>query len=310
MACAPAITRFERLARPLVLALSGGGANGAAQAGAAAELFEAGFRPDLIIGTSVGAWNGAWLAAHPDGEGGRALLQLWVDPSVRSLLRGVVRGYVGALARRRVSAFSDRTMRRIIDQSFGERSFEDLRIPLAVAAVDMISAEIEYLETGSLSEAVLAASAIPTVLPPVRVGDRMLADAGFVDNFGIVEALRRGARSIVLIDASVGALGGAPERLTAMLGRANLVTKIHQRRHAVAAAAAAGVQLDIIEVSAQGWVLDFAGAGELIELGRETARTWVEGVDGGHPARLAAPGRLPSGAAAVTAMRRSRAHAV
>jgi NTE family protein len=310
MACAPAITRFERLARPLILALSGGGANGAAQAGAAAELFEAGFRPDLIIGTSVGAWNGAWLAAHPDGEGGRALLRLWVDPSVRSLLRGVVRGYVGALARKRVSAFSDRTMRRIIDQSFGERTFEDLRIPLAVAAVDMISAEIEYLETGSLSEAVLAASAIPTVLPPVRVGERMLADAGFVDNFGIVEALRRGARSIVLIDASVGALAGAPDRLTAMLGRANLVTKIHQRRHAVAAAAAAGVQLDILEVSAQGWVLDFAGAGELIELGRETARTWVEGADGGHPARPAAPGRLPSGAATITAMRRSRAHAV
>jgi NTE family protein len=114
MPFAPAIDRFERLARPLVLALSGGGANGAAQAGAAAALFEAGFRPDLIIGTSVGAWNGAWMAGHPDGEGGRALLRLWVDPSVRSLLRGVVRGYVGALARRRVAAFSDIHMRRIM----------------------------------------------------------------------------------------------------------------------------------------------------------------------------------------------------
>jgi NTE family protein len=305
MACAPAITRFERLARPLVLALSGGGANGAAQAGAAAELFEAGFRPDLIIGTSVGAWNGAWMAAHPDGDGGRELLRLWVDPSVRSLLRGVVRGYVGALARGRLAAFSDSHMRRIIEQCFGGRSFTDLRIPLAVAAVDMISAEIEYLEAGSVSEAVLAASAIPTVLPPVRIGDRMLADAGFVDNFGIVESLRRGARSIVLLDASVGALAGVPDRLTAMLGRANLVTKIHQRRHAVAAAAAAGVRLEILEVSAQGWVLDFAAAGEHIELGRETARAWLEAADRGV-AHLPTTGR----SVGVGALRRTRAHAV
>ena len=307
MACAPAIPRFERLARPLVLALSGGGANGAAQAGAAAELFEAGFRPDLIIGTSVGAWNGAWMAGHPDGEGGRELLRLWVDPSVRSLLRGVVRGYVGALARRRVAAFSDSHMRRIIEQSFGGRSFADLRIPLAVAAVDMISAEIEYLEEGSVSEAVLAASAIPTVLPPVRIGERMLADAGFVDNFGIVEALGRGARSIVLLDASVGALAGVPDRLTAVLGRANLVTKIHQRRHAAAAAAAAGVRLDILEVSAQGWVLDFAAAGEHIKLGRRIARDWLEGIDRGlGVTHLPTPGR----AVGVGAFRQSRAHAV
>ena len=307
MACAPAIPRFERLARPLVLALSGGGANGAAQAGAAAELFEAGFRPDLIIGTSVGAWNGAWMAGHPDGEGDRELLRLWVDPSVRSLLRGVVRGYVGALARRRVAAFSDSHMRRIIEQSFGGRSFADLRIPLAVAAVDMISAEIEYLEEGSVSEAVLAASAIPTVLPPVRIGERMLADAGFVDNFGIVEALGRGARSIVLLDASVGALAGVPDRLTAVLGRANLVTKIHQRRHAAAAAAAAGVRLDILEVSAQGWVLDFAAAGEHIKLGRRIARDWLEGIDRGlGVTHLPTPGR----AVGVGAFRQSRAHAV
>jgi NTE family protein len=305
MPFAPAIDRFERLARPLVLALSGGGANGAAQAGAAAALFEAGFRPDLIIGTSVGAWNGAWMAGHPDGEGGRALLRLWVDPSVRSLLRGVVRGYVGALARGRVAAFSDTHMRRIIDQSFGGRSFDDLRIPLAVAAVDLISAELEYLDSGSLSEAVLAASAIPSVLPPVRIGDRMLADAGFVDNFGVVEALRRGARSIVLLDASVGTLAGAPDRLTAVLGRANLVTKIHQRRRAMAAAAVAGVRLEIVEVSAPGWVLDFAAAAEHIELGGDIARSWLEGVDGGRPALHA---RISTGAA-VTRLR-SRAQAV
>jgi NTE family protein len=275
MAAVAGCDSFDRLARPVVLALSGGGANGAAQAGAAAELFAAGLLPDLIIGTSVGAWNGAWLAAHPDGEGAQALLRRWIDPAIRSLLRGVVRGYVGALARRRAAALSDGGMRRLLTQTLGGRSFADLPAALAVAAVDMISAELVYLESGSVSDAVLAASAIPTVLPPVRLGDRLLADAGFVDNFGVVEAVRRGARSIILLDASVGALEGTPDRLSSMLGRANLVTKIHQRRHARAVAAAAGVRLDILEVSAQGWVLDFAAAARHIELGRGTARDWL-----------------------------------
>ena len=92
-----------------------------------------------------------------------------------------------------------------------------------------------------------------------------------------------------------------------MLGRANLVTKIHQRRHAAAAAAAAGVRLDILEVSAQGWVLDFAAAGEHIELGRRIARDWLEGVDRGlGVTHLPTPGR----AVGVGAFRQSRAHAV
>lgn len=272
---APALDSFDRLARPLVLALSGGGANGAAQAGAATELIAAGLRPDLIIGTSVGAWNGAWLAAHPDAEGGAALLRHWTDPAVRSLLRGVVRGYVGALARRRAAAFSDGRIRRLLTHALGGRSFADLPLCLAVAAVDMISAELVYLDRGPVADAVLAASAIPTVLPPVRLGDRLLADAGFVDNFGIVEAVRRGARSVILVDASVGALEGTPDRLTSMLGRANLVAKIHQRRHAGAVAAAAGVRLDILEVGTQRWVLGFAAAAGHIELGRGIARGWL-----------------------------------
>jgi NTE family protein len=187
----------------------------------------------------------------------------------------VVRGYVGAIARKRVAAFSDSQMRRIIEQSFGGRSFDDLRIPLAVAAVDMISAELEYLDGGSVAEAVLAASAIPTVLPPVRIGERMLADAGFVDNFGVVEALRRGARSIVLVDASVGQMERTPCSIPSMLDRANLVTRIHQRAQARAAAAAGGAGLAVLEVAGRGAVLDFSSAAEQLAYGRQVAERWL-----------------------------------
>src|SRR5215472_14914911 len=99
-----AAARIAALPRPLALVLSGGGAQGAAQAGAAVALSRAGLVPDLIVGTSVGAWNGAWLARSASEEHARGLLAMWLDPEVPSLFRGLVRGFVGAVARRRIAA--------------------------------------------------------------------------------------------------------------------------------------------------------------------------------------------------------------
>src|SRR5579884_268962 len=65
----PARARLAALRPPVALCLSGGGARGAAQAGVVIELIRSGLRPDFIVGTSIGAWNGAWLAAHPTLDG-------------------------------------------------------------------------------------------------------------------------------------------------------------------------------------------------------------------------------------------------
>ena len=74
--------------------------------------------------------------------------------------------------------------------------------PLAVGAVDLLSGDLVYFDRGPVAEAVRASSAIPTVLPPVPLDDRLFLDGGVIDNFGVNEAVRRGARSIVLVDAS------------------------------------------------------------------------------------------------------------
>jgi NTE family protein len=285
------------LARPLALVLSGGGAQGAAQAGAAVALRRAGLVPDLVIGTSVGAWNGAWLARSAGEENARGLLAMWLDPEVRSLFRGLVRGFVGAVARRRIAALGDARLRRLLDRSLGGTTFADLEIPFACAAIDMLTAELVYLDSGSVTDAVRAASAIPAVLPPVLLDGRLLADAGFVDNFGVVEALRRGARSIVLVDASVGLMERTPSSIPSMLDRANLVTRIHQRAQGRAAAAAAGAAFEVLEVAGRGAVLDFSTAAEQLAFGREVAELWL----GGAPAPTeAAPGLTITGRAAHT----------
>ncbi|HET9051911.1 MAG TPA: patatin-like phospholipase family protein [Candidatus Dormibacteraeota bacterium] len=269
---------MDDLPGPVALVLSGGGAQGAAQAGAAVALRRAGLVPDLIIGTSVGAWNGGWLARSTSEENARGLLAMWLDGDVRCLFRGLVRGFVGAVARRRIAALGDARLRRILDRTLGGGcTFAELETPMACAAIDLLTAELVYLDSGSLADAVRAASAIPAVLPPVELDGRLLADAGFVDNFGVVEALRRGARSIVLIDASVGQLDRAPHSIPSMLDRANLVTRIHQRQQASAAAEAAGAPLAILEVAGNGGVLDFKSAAGQLAYGREVAERWLAG---------------------------------
>src|SRR5438270_13137079 len=100
--------RLASLRSPVALCLSGGGARGAAQAGAVIELVAAGLRPDLIVGTSIGAWNGSWLAAHPEVENARALQHWWTDPEVRRVMRGLLLGYAGAIGGRRSAALSAR----------------------------------------------------------------------------------------------------------------------------------------------------------------------------------------------------------
>jgi NTE family protein len=279
--------RLASLRSPVALCLSGGGARGAAQAGVVIELVTHGLRPDLIVGTSIGAWNGSWLAAHPEVESAPALQQWWTDPEVRRVMRGMLLGYAGAIAWRRSAALSAGRVEHLLGRALGRMTFEDLQIPLAVGAVDLLSGDLIYFDRGPVAAAVRASSAIPTVLPPVPLDDRLFLDGGVIDNFGVNEAVRRGARSIILVDASTSELSRLPIGLGAIIDRATLVAQVHQRRRSLAAAAGAGVPLHLIEVGALGGVLDFTHLGGSLELGRQAARAWLGGEALPSPAPLA-----------------------
>lgn len=265
------------LAPPVALVLSGGGARGSAQAGAVVELVEAGLRPDFVVGTSIGAWNGAWVAAHPEPERVGELLRWWTDPDVGRLFRGMWLGYAGALAWRRSAALSADRVERFLARAIGDVEFSDLALPLTIGALDLLSSDLVYLDSGPVADAVRASSAIPTVLPPVDLGSRLFVDAGVVDNFGVAEAIRRGAGTVVLVDASTGMPARPPVGLGEILDRAALAAAVHQRRHAEAAAAYAGVRLGIVEVGGIGATLDFRRPAEAFVAGRRRARAWLDG---------------------------------
>ncbi len=160
--------------------LGGGGARGAAQVGVLQALFEANVEaPVAIVGTSVGALNGASIAAYPSLAG-------------TMMLR---------------DAFPQQNVRRLIDRAqalTGVTTFEHLRVPLAVVATDLNAGKPAVFRSGPLTPALLASTAIPGVFPMVRINDREHLDGGVVENTPLNIAIDDGAREILAISLMAG----------------------------------------------------------------------------------------------------------
>jgi NTE family protein len=184
------------------LILTGGANWGAVQVGAMGALFERGFRPEFIVGVSVGAINGAYLAARPSSEGVDSLVKLWEKADARRIF-GSRFARIRELAAVLVhdSAFSNRALRSFLAQSLPVRRFEETTIPFAVVASDLASGTSQLLSSGDLLEAILASAAIPGLFPPVKIDGERLVDGVIADPLPIAALLKRGIRRVVVVEA-------------------------------------------------------------------------------------------------------------
>jgi NTE family protein len=193
--------------------LSGGASLGAIQVGMLQALYERGVVPDLIVGTSAGAMNGAFIATRPQTvASAEALASVW-----RELRRGQVfpvnplTGLLGFLGTRdHVVPASG--LRKLIARHVQAGELEDLPIPLHVVAVDVLSGEELRLSTGPLVDAVLASASIPGVLPPVSWQDRVLMDGGVANNSPISHAVALGAEEIYVLPTGHACALSVPPR--------------------------------------------------------------------------------------------------
>src|SRR6266566_6067846 len=174
--------------------LAGGAALGAMQAGMVHALYERGITPDLLIGTSAGALNAAFLASRPATVAtAHELAGLWRGLRRRDILPLRPATLLSGLAGRRDHLIPDHALRRLAARHLQFARLEQAAIPLHLVAFDLPAGTEVRLSDGPLADAVLAAAAIPGVLPPVRWRGRLLADGGIADNAG---ACRPGARAI------------------------------------------------------------------------------------------------------------------
>jgi NTE family protein len=180
--------------------LTGGGSLGAVQVGMLQALAERGTRPDVLVGTSVGALNAAFVAGH--GWNASSLDQL--EQVWRSLRRKDVfptrphHQLFGALGRR-PSLFSNRRLRRLIEEHQRFTRLEDAPIPLHVIATNELDGTDVVLSSGDPVEAVLASAAIPGVFPPIERDGLILVDGGISNNAPISHAAALGCDHVVVL---------------------------------------------------------------------------------------------------------------
>ncbi|OMC07647.1 patatin-like phospholipase family protein [Mycobacterium sp. SP-6446] len=181
---------------PTAFVLSGGASLGAIHVGMLLALADEGESPDLIVGTSVGAVNGGWIASRPDAAGIRGLADLWVSLSRRDIFpTHPLAGVLGMLGRRS-HLVPNTGLRHLLADKLEFERLEEAPVPLHVVATDVISGTDVRLSSGDAVDAIAASAAIPGVFPPVRIDGRHLMDGGVVNNTPISHAVQLGADRI------------------------------------------------------------------------------------------------------------------
>lgn len=220
----PTSAGLRALPRPVAVVVGAGGVLGAAHVGVGYALELRGFIPDMIIGTSVGALNGAIAAAHPN----RAAP--WLDHVWTQLRRREV--YPLGHLSTRASVFTDRGMRRLIARAGLPSRIEQLAVPFTAVAMDLATGAPVLLDHGDLESALLASAAIPGILPPVEREGRTLVDGGVVAYVPVLAAHQAGAASVVVLSTGPESSPLRPanprRRAGAIAARAGLLLLRHQ----------------------------------------------------------------------------------
>jgi NTE family protein len=205
--------KVDQLSRPIAFVFSGGASLGALQIGQVRALLEVGVTPDLVVGTSVGAINAAYLAADFSMRGLENLEKIWLGIRSDQIFGSLGVGTVMRLLRGASHLSSPEGLLRVLGNL--ETDFQELSIPTFVVSVDYLTGMVVVLSEGNLRKAVLASAAIPHVFPAVDVDGQTLVDGGISSNVPILQAVQAGAKTLFVLDAGYPcALKSSPVGLT------------------------------------------------------------------------------------------------
>lgn len=206
---------------------AGGGSFGAIQVGMLHSLAAHGLTADIVVGSSVGALNGAFYAGDPTLPGVERLATIW---------RGLHRHDVFPINWWTLLSFLWRRdfliphdgIRKLIEDNIPYRKLEDARLPVHIVATDIISGDSVVLSEGSTAEAIVASTAIPGAFAPIHYKNYYLADGAISSNTPIRVAVKLGAKRLIILPTGhacatqappVGAVANALHALTLLIAR-------------------------------------------------------------------------------------------
>jgi NTE family protein len=177
--------------------LGGGGVLGAVEVGMLRALSRAGVTPDLLVATSIGAINGAMGAADPTPAVTDRLVRLWASPEMGEVY--------GESIPRQLRRFATRThlhsplpLRRLLSRALPEK-FAELAVPLHLCAAGIERAAEVWFSDGELLPAVMAAAAVPGLLPPEEIDGEHFVDGAIVNSLPVERAVELGATLIYVL---------------------------------------------------------------------------------------------------------------
>jgi NTE family protein len=206
---------------------AGGGSFGAIQVGMLHSLAAHGISADMVVGSSVGALNGAFYAGDPTLDGVKRLGTIWRGLTRHDVFPVTWRTMLGFLWRRDFLIPHD-GIRKLIDDHIPFRNLQDATMPVHIVATDIISGDSVVLSEGSTAEAIVASTAIPGAFSPIRYKNYFLADGAISSNTPVRVAVRKGATRLIVLPTGhacanqappVGAVANALHALTLLIAR-------------------------------------------------------------------------------------------
>jgi NTE family protein len=270
--------------------IAGGGSFGAVHVGMLRALLAHGVTPDFVVGSSVGAMNGAYFAFNPDPAGVERLAEIWHLLTRREIFP-VGLETLANLALHGEFGIETGGLRRLIERHLPGETLERAQLPIHIVATDFLSGEAFVMSDGPVAEAVIASCAIPAAFAPVNYRDHYLTDGAVASNTPIMVAADLGAtRAIVLPTGFACALKTPPRG--AIAHALHAITLLIARQ-LISDMRIVGSRLKVVIVPPLcplgGSAYDFSRATSLIDQAARSTEDWLAG---GGLDRSEVPGAL------------------
>ena len=182
--------------------LSGGANLGSLHVGMLKALLEAGIKPDVVVGTSIGAVNAAHLAFDPSLENLEGLEECWRSVRARDIFPFSPVRNARALFREG-AFFSSHRWRDFLTERLQYETFEETAVPLRITATDYEEGRSIVFDSGSVVEAVLASTSLPAIFPPHEIDGHYYLDGAISDQLPLKVALEAGAHTVYVMAVNV-----------------------------------------------------------------------------------------------------------
>ena len=250
-------------------------------------LNEVGIAPDLIVGTSIGALNGAVYATAPGSEGVATLERLWADAVAQGVMSANVFERVRSFAKHRVAIQDIEPLRHLMRQAIDVERIEDLPVTFQCVAASIERAAEHWFTSGPLIDSVLASSAVPAMFPPVEIDGEHYYDGGLVNSVPVDRAIALGATRVFVLQ--VGRIE-QPLRVPTKFWEPALVAFEIARRHRFVTANARvppGVTVHVLPSAndvafddpRQAKWSDMSETSTLIDTAHRTTAAYLDGID-------------------------------